>query len=902
MNRHHHFLCNLRRIKSSFVPNLQLAPRRLLSSVPSQSERDKFRRYGHLRSKLSPLVSSIVNPVYNVNEELPAEGAFPELENVYCKSIGFEYMHCSSQKERDFFANIVESQWPRLTPAESRNAATLMLKAHELENFLSSRFVGLKFYGVNGIEALLPAVDAIIGSAGTCGTSSIVVGQAHRGRLALLVSLLGYSSSKLFWKLDGNDDIPQSLPGVDDVNSHIYTSSVVRNVHVSLLPNPSHLEAVVPVVLGKVRAQLDSGKTSMPLLIHGDAALAGQGVVAESLAMMSTEGYAVRGAVHLVTNNLLGFTADNRKGRSSCYATDIAKMVNAPVLHVNADDIDSVVFACDTAVKYRHEFRKDVFIDLIGFRRSGHNEVDEPSFTSPLLYKAIRAKPSRAITYADEVLGKASREALSGKLQAHLDAELKIARGSGAGEKTKESLQFTPAGGCTGIGSGKKSSQNGTHVVSDGSAFSGKWSNSYLALSNSDLLTSPVTGVSTSVLRTIGKESVAVDRSAYSIHDRLVRSHIVARLDALSEAKEHSYTIDWATAEALAFGSIINDGKNVRISGQDVERGTFSNRHAVLVDQNNESKWRMFANRLSAHSSLLSEFGVLGFEYGYSLEDPNNLVLWEAQFGDFSNGAQIIIDQFIASGESKWLRSSGLVMLLPHGQDGAGPEHSSARIERFLQLCNGSEWAGLDGFEASSSSEKTIEPLNMIVAQPTTPSNYFHLLRRQMARSFKKPLIVATPKQLLRLPEAFSRLDQLGPGTSFHSVLDDSSTSSSTRSVQRIILCSGKIYYEMDAARKKAASGDDNKKIAIIRIEELAPWPASTLKALLSSYPSSAEIVWVQDEPANSGAWQWANMHLLLAGVKARYIGRPALSAASVGIKKRDRAMQESIITKALSM
>jgi 2-oxoglutarate dehydrogenase complex dehydrogenase (E1) component-like enzyme len=855
---------------------------------------DKYRRYGHLRAKLSPIVSSITNPVYNVDIELPksSEG-YNALEEKYCSSIGYEFMHCSTLEERNFFSNAAESDWARLTLAESRNAATLMLKGYELENFLSSKYVGLKFYGINGIEALLPAVDTIVGTAGSIGTTNIVIGQAHRGRLALLVSLLGYSASKLFWKLDGNDDIPKSIPGVDDVNSHIYTSSNVRNVRVSLLPNPSHLEAVVPVVLGKVRAQLDVGRASMPLLIHGDAALAGQGVVAESLAMMSTQGYTVGGAIHLVTNNLLGFTASNKTGRSSCYATDIAKMVNAPVLHVNADDIDSVVFACKTAVEYRSKFGKDVFVDLIGYRRSGHNEVDEPSFTSPLLYKAIRARTSRALTYADVILGKASREALCSKLQAHLDIELKVARGSAG-----VSLQFTPAGGCTGVGSGSSSSTNGTHIVADGSAFGEKWSNTSLVLKNSELGTSPMTGIDITLLRKIGRESVAVDRSIFSIHDRLIRSHINARLDALSESKESIHSIDWSTAEALAFGSIVAEGKNVRISGQDVERGTFSNRHAVLIDQVNENKWRMFSPHLHAHSSLLSEFAVLGFEYGYSLDDPNALVLWEAQFGDFANGAQIIIDQFISSGESKWLRSSGLVMLLPHGQDGAGPEHSSARIERFLQLCNSEIWSGIGGFEAVDKTvTKISEPLNMIIAQPTTPANYFHLLRRQLARSFRKPLIIATPKQLLRLPEAASRLDQMGTGTSFLPVLIDETTGGiNTSSVKRIVLCSGKIYYELDAARRKA----NKKDIAIVRLEELAPFPTFILKELLEKYSSSAEIVWVQDEPANAGAWQWVHLHLQQANISAKYIGRPSLPAAAVGLKKRDKAMQDSIISTAI--
>jgi 2-oxoglutarate dehydrogenase complex dehydrogenase (E1) component-like enzyme len=896
------------------------AVRRRLSSSPSAAAAaaaaaavDAFRRFGHLRARLSPLAGAAVRagPAAADGEQLllaatsaaDVGGAAPPpaLARAYCGAVGFEFMHCATRAERDFFARAAEEQEQqqrlRASPAELRNAARLMLSGHELEAFLGRKWTGLKHYGGSGCEALLPAVDAVLAASGAARVTSVVVGQAHRGRLALLVALLGYPARKLFHKLDGNDDIPLALPGLDDVSSHVYASGERHGVRFSLLPNPSHLEVINGAVLGKVRAQRDVGESSMALLIHGDAAFSGQGSVAESLAMSQTRAYGVGGAVHIVTNNLLGFTAAAEVGRSSTYASDAAKAIDAPVLHVSAESPADVIFACRLAVDYRARFGRDAFVDLIGYRRSGHNEVDEPGFTSPALYKEIRARAPLALGFADETLGRAAREAQQVKFVAHLEAELSAAR-----------AQLSAETGATGLGSGAASSEAGDHVVADGTAFGGKWRGVRLARSSAELLEQPTTGVALDALRAMGRASVAVPPPPFAVHERLQRSHVGSRLAAL-EKPEHAHAIDWATAEALALLSLGGEGRRVRMSGQDAERGTFSQRHAVLVcagvDGGSEARHCALGaasdGRVEVHSSLLSELAPLAFEYGYSLESPQALVLWEAQFGDFANQAQMIVDNLIATSESKWLRSTGLVLLLPHGQDGAGPEHSSARIERFLQLANGRAWEGAASLLGDTADKARDEPLNLLLAQPTTPANFFHLLRRQLHRPFRKPLVVATPKQLLRLDEARSALSEMGPGTAFRPVLGDELAERDPARVERIVLCSGKLFYELDAVRRK--SPGTAPRVALVRIEELAPWPAADVARELARYSSARELVYAQDEPANAGAWAYANMHLAAAGVGGvRYAGRPALATAAAGVKKRNAAMQDAVVRLALGM
>ena len=862
-------------------------------AAPDAEQLMAYRRWGHLRARLSPLAHALVRRP-GAEAALP-EPPEPRLEAAYCGAIGFEFEHLATRAERDFFALAAEAGPPApLSPAEARNAAALMLRAHELEAFLGRKFVGLKHYGGSGCEALLPAVAAVFAAAGAAGVRSLVLGQAHRGRLALLVALLGYPARKLFHKLDGRDDIPAALPGLDDVSSHIYASGELGGVRFSLLPNPSHLELVNGVALGKARAQRDAGVgDAMALLLHGDAAFSGQGSVAETLAMSATPAFSTGGSVHLITNNLLGFTAGAGAGRSSTYASDAALAVAAPVMHVDAEQPAAVARACRLAVEYRQRFARDVVVDLVGYRRNGHNEVDEAAFTSPALYREIRAREPFALAFADAVLTRPAREAQQARIAAQLEAELAAARAT-----------LNDETGATGLGSGALSSADGTHVVADASAFGGKWSGVRLARSSAELLENPPTGIAVAALAEMGRASVALPPPPFQVHERLLRSHVAARLAALAEGR-----VDWATAEALALLSLAADGARVRLCGQDAERGTFSQRHAVLVDQRDaggvEARHAALTaasgGRVEVHSSLLSELGVLAYEYGHSLESPQNLTLWEAQFGDFANCAQSTIDNFVATAESKWLRSSGLVLLLPHGQDHAGPEHSSARIERFLQLCTGAAWEGPETLLAPpfAADKARDEPLNLLVAQPSTPANYFHLLRRQLARGFRKPLVVATPKQLLRLDEARSPLTSMGPGTSFLPVIGDATAERDAARVERVVLCSGKIFYELDAARRKAAGVYE--RMALVRIEELAPWPAAAVAAELARYSSARDVVWVQDEPANAGAWAWARMQLDAAGVRGvRYAGRPALASAAAGVKRRSAAMQDAVVRAAL--
>jgi probable 2-oxoglutarate dehydrogenase E1 component DHKTD1 len=543
---------------------------------------------------------------------LPPRGAFPELDARYCGAIGYEFMHCATAAERDFFAAAAERPPFAAAPSEERNAASLMLRGAELEAFLSRRYPGLKQYGGAGTEALLPCVEAIVRAAGAGGTSKLVIGQAHRGRLALLVALMNYPARKLFWKLDGNDDIPASEPGLDDVSSHIYHSAALSGVRVSLLPNPSHLEGVNPVVAGRVRAARDAGESALALLIHGDGAFSGQGVVAECFAASKTPGFDIHGTVHVICNNLLAFTAGAGVGRSSTYASDAAKAVDAPVLHVNAEDVGAVLTASALAVRYRGEFAKDVVVDLIGYRRAGHNEVDEPAFTSPRLYAEIRARKPFAAAFGERVLGAEGAAAVVARAAAHLDKELAAAR---AAAGAPAGAPFTEAGGATGAGSGAPASDDGTHVVADGTAFGGAWRSVRPARADGEVAACPDTGAPLERLRAAGAASVAHPPPPFLVHDRLLRSHVAPRLAALA-APPGDPKIDWATGEALAFGLALEEGRAVRLSGQDVERGTFSHRHAVFVDAETEARAHAFPQakgRFRVHSSLLSEEGVLGF-------------------------------------------------------------------------------------------------------------------------------------------------------------------------------------------------------------------------------------------------------------------------------------------------
>lgn len=936
---------------------------------------DAFRAYGHFEAKLDPLglAQRPARPELAAAAAAADPATVEKLKATYAGFLGAEFAHLDSQAEREWLAAQLEAAMPaggfELTVGQKRNINALLTQAETFEHFLGKKFVSLKRYSGEGTESLLPACDAVFAAAAEHDVKDVVIGMAHRGRLALLVSMLGYPARKLFHKIMGNNDIAEEVQGLDDVSSHIASSldksygvgEKAKKIHVSLLHNPSHLEAVNPVAAGKAYAkQREGSKDALCLLIHGDAAVAGQGVVAEGYMMANLPAYSVGGTVHIVTNNQLGFTADERTGRSSAYASDMAKVIGAPVLHVNAEQPRELILACKLAVQYRQQFKKDIVIDMIGFRRHGHNELDEAGFTQPLMYKTIRGRPSFASSYsaqleAEGVLTAEQRKALSERINAHLETEFKHAK-----------EDYTASAGCLGAPAGPLGS--GKHVVGDGTAFAGKWAGIRQAEPH-ELYESPATGVDVEALRAIGKASVTIPASV-KIHDRLTRGHVQPRMASLgfdpsTGAEDAKWagaaapTVDWATAEALALGSLLQEGKNVRMTGQDVQRGTFSHRHAVLTDQNNGSKYCPLNNMqklpgiaasfsspaaaagavaaagkegkqvgsLDIHSSFLSELAVYGFEFGHSWENPDTMVLWEAQFGDFGNGAQIMIDQFLSGSESKWLRQSGMVTLLPHGYDGAGPEHSSARIERFLQLVNSQalgRGAGcLDASAASAAGhkDKTLrEALNMIVANPSTPANYFHILRRQLVRPFRKPLVIIAPKTLLRHPQAVSSLQEMAPGTSFQPLLADGllppekagaavAPIPSADQVKRVLLTSGKLYYELAKRRAELqAAGKASAAVnstVMLRVEELAPFPTEHIVKQLQNYPGLKELAWCQEEPANAGAWTWAEAHLCQALKKEgmpemSYIGRPALAAPAVGLSKLNKAQQDYIHAVAL--
>jgi len=676
-----------------------------------------------------------------------------------------------------------------------------------------------------------------------------VIAMPHRGRLNLLTGILRYPASKIFAKVSGFNDFPTVAgavrPGTGDVLSHIAQSVDLdyngKSIHVSLIHNPSHLEAANPVAQGKVRAKQDLGKgakQALCIMVHGDAAMTAQGVVPETLTLSQLPEYGVGGSLHVVVNNQIGFTTDWHKGRSSWYCTDILRSIHAPAIHVNADDPEAVFIATQLAMDYLTTFRKDIIVDLHGYRRHGHNELDEPSFTQPLMYEKIRTRPTIAKLYAEKIM----------KEQLLTEEEIKLIKDSAREVLDKEFAE----------------SQTAQSTVD---TMNGKWSK----MTAPQDMTKPVdTGYPEEGLIKVGLASV--DTKGKVVHSRLTNYFSKPRQTKL-EAKTG---IDWATAEALAFGSLLLEQYNVRLSGQDVGRGTFSHRHVTLTDQKTNERIiplnMMSANQGKLHvaDSPLSEFAVMGFEYGYSIEDPSTLVLWEAQFGDFSNGAQIIIDQFLSSGEDKWWRQSGLTLLLPHGFDGAGPEHSSCRIERYLQLCDG------DRLNPEDISNKVP---NMQVIYPTTPANYFHALRRQMKRSFRKPMVVVGPKTLLRHPQAVSSLSEMATGTSFKPVLPDRTVSPAK--VRRVVICSGKVYYDLVKQR------DDKKidDIAIIRVEELSPFPYRALAEELGKYNNADSFRWTQEEPQNAGMWEYVAPRFARLSVPAlKFVGRPPAAAPAVGL------------------
>jgi 2-oxoglutarate dehydrogenase E1 component len=790
----------------------------------------------------------------------------PVLQANYCGTVGLEYMHINDLEERRFLQDRMEGKDAAIsfTPEGKRSILEKVIQGEQWEKFLARKYVGTKRFGLDGGESAIPALEAVIKYGGASGVEEIDVGMSHRGRLNVLSNVMGKPYRAIFHEFAGGATNPADVGGSGDVKYHLGTSSDREfdgnKVHLSLLPNPSHLEAVDPVVLGKARASQTckgdvEGDTVLPLLLHGDAAFAGQGIVAECFGFSGLPGYETGGTIHFIINNQVGFTTSPQFARSSPYPSDVAKAVQAPILHVNGDDPEAVTFCCKMAIEFRQAFNRDIVIDMWCYRRFGHNEGDEPSFTQPLMYAAIKQQPPISQIYgvrliAEGVVDQKWIDDTTAAFVQHLETEFEAGT---------------------------------SYLPNKADWFEGRWEGFGRPGEPVDARRNVNTAISDELYARLSALLTTVPEGL-TVHKTLGRI-----LEAKKKALDDGLGIDWSTAEALAYGSLVEEGFRVRLSGQDSGRGTFSQRHAVWTDQTTGDKYVPLSTRLDGAGqplfevldSPLSEFGVLGFEYGYSQADPRALVLWEAQFGDFANGAQTIMDQFIAAGEAKWLRASGLVLLLPHGFEGQGPEHSSARLERYLQLC----------------AEDNIQ-----VANCTTPAQYFHILRRQMLRDFRKPLIMMTPKSLLRHKLAAStRDDFIGEGH-FHRILSDLNPPQPGET-RRVVLCSGKLSYELMEARDVA--GDTGTEI--IRIEQLYPFPSEPLVKRLKAMPKLEELVWAQEEPKNNGAWQFAEdlIEECLAesghvGMRARYAGRAASASPATGLAKRHAAEQAALIADAL--
>jgi 2-oxoglutarate dehydrogenase E1 component len=795
------------------------------------------------------------------------------LRRTYCQTLGVEFMHISDPQQKGWIQERIEGPDKEISFTREGKRAILnkLVEAEGFEKFCDVKFTATKRFGLDGAESMIPALEQIIKRGGALGVKDIAIGMAHRGRLNVLSQVMAKSHRAIFHEFKGGSSSPADVEGSGDVKYHLGASSDREfdnnKVHLSLTANPSHLEIVNPVVLGKTRAKQDQlGATpedrtcALPLLISGDASFAGQGVIAECFGLSGLRGHRTGGSVHFIVNNQIGFTTYPRYSRSSPYPSDVAKMIEAPIFHANGDDPEAVVFAAKIATEFRQKFQKPVVIDMFCYRRHGHNEGDEPMFTQPLMYKKIASHPTTLEIYARQLVGEGvvtegEVEKMKSDWRARLDAELEASQ---------------------------------SYRSNKADWLDGRWAGFKVADASDDPRRGN-TGVEAATLKDIGAKITAVPQN-FNVHRTIARF-----LDARRKAIETGGGIDWATAEALAFCSLLLEGHPVRLSGQDSERGTFSQRHSVLIDQDNETRYTPFNHvaprqaRYEVVNSMLSEEAVLGFEYGYSLAEPNALTLWEAQFGDFANGAQVLFDQFISSGERKWLRMSGLVCLLPHGYEGQGPEHSSARLERFLQMCAED---------------------NMQVANCTTPANYFHILRRQLKREIRKPLILMTPKSLLRHKRAVSRLDELGQGSTFHRLLwddaqlgqDDKTKLAPDDKIRRVVLCSGKVYFDLHEEREKRGIED----IYLLRVEQLYPFPLKALVQELARF-KTAEIVWCQEEPRNMGGWHFAEPYIewVLNQVggesrRPRYAGRPSSAATATGLSSKYLSQLKAFLEEAL--
>ncbi len=780
------------------------------------------------------------------------------LKETYCSSIGVEFLHIQQADQKQWVQERIEEVRNKTSfTSEGKKAIYKRIVESELfEQFLDKKFLGTKRYGIEGGESMIPGIEQIVKQSCISDIEDIIIGTAHRGRLTLLSSVLEMSYKNILSKFQGSINDPNEVLGSGDVKYHLGVSTdrefENKKIHLSLTSNPSHLEAVNPVVVGKVRAKQTLSKDKntdkvIGLLIHGDAAVAGQGIVAETFAMSQLRGFRTGGTIHFVINNQIGFTTMPQYGRSAPYCTEIAKMVQAPIFHVNGDDPEAVVHVCRLATEFRNKFKVDVVVDMFCYRRSGHNEADEPSFTQPLMYQAIKSHPTTRKIYEKKLVDNGTMTEEESKnivddFKSFLDQEFEAAKNYNPNKA--DWLEGTWAGLSTATFDARR----------------GK------------------TSVKKEELIDIAKK-IHLIPSEFNAHKRIQKIYH-ERLESVVNGKN----IDWATAESLAFATLLNEGYGVRLSGQDVGRGTFSHRHGVLYDQVNEKRHvplRHFQQKqgyFEIVDSFLSEFGVLGFEYGYSQADPKTLVIWEAQFGDFANGAQIMIDQFITSGERKWLRMSGITLLLPHGHEGQGPEHTSGRLERFLQMCAED---------------------NMQIINCTSPANYFHVLRRQLHRNFRKPLIIFTPKSTLRHKKNTSDIDQFINGSTFHRILTDLITDSEKKKKKRLLLCSGKIYFEIQDRLEKL----NIKNFAIIRLEQIYPFPYEIFKDELINY-KDAEILWVQEEPKNMGAWGFVRSRIESvmsdASVKQKelyYVGRSPAASPAAGSLPRHITNQENIIS-----
>jgi 2-oxoglutarate dehydrogenase E1 component len=784
----------------------------------------------------------------------------------YCGLIGVEFMHIQDPAQKAWVQQRIEgAPWlAAFGPDQKTKILRQLTEADSFETFCQRRFVGTKRFGLEGGESTIPALHAIIEAAADNGVKEIAIGMPHRGRLNTLVNIVQKPLTALFSEFGGASAKPEDVQGSGDVKYHLGTSTDIaingNQIHLSLQPNPSHLEAVDPVIVGKVRARQDmtgdtkTRRSAMGVIMHGDAAFAGQGVVYETLAMSQLIGYRTGGSIHLVVNNQIGFTTVPAHAFSGLYCTDVAKSVQSPILHVNGDHPEAVVFAARLATEFRMEFAVDVVIDMVCYRRHGHNENDEPAFTQPIMYKAIKElKTTRAI-YAEALANEGS---------------ITEAQAKAIADEYNQTLEDAYKGAQS-------------YKVNKADWLEGHWAGLNEA-GDEDEQEEQATAAPLEQLQEVGA-ALSKPPADFDINPKILR-----QLEAKKQMIDSGEGIDWATGEALAFGTLMLDGHRVRLSGEDCQRGTFSQRHAVLIDQTNQNEYTPLNNirdgqaRIDIFNSLLSEVGVLGFEYGYAVADPRVLVLWEAQFGDFANGAQVIIDQFIASGETKWLRMCGLTLLLPHGQEGQGPEHSSARLERYLQLC---------------------AEHNMTVCNLTTPANYFHALRRQLKRNFRKPLVLMTPKSLLRHKLAVSSLHEMTNGSGFKFVIPEIDKLAANDQVKRVVLCSGKVYYDLLAARRERGIKD----VAIVRLEQFYPFPAKSLKAAIEAY-TKAEIVWCQEEPENNGGWTFVDRRIeavltCLDGVakRPRYVGRKTAASPATGLAKAYTTEQAALVDAALSV